>query len=72
VTARPWRAAAYTRDPWGRRVPTGRVAGRTWPGIRRWVRAHQAAGDTVQVWEILPLPSGVLVHWARDLEVLGD
>jgi hypothetical protein len=32
------------------------VAGRTWPGIRPWVKTKRAAGLTVVVWEVLPIP----------------
>jgi hypothetical protein len=60
---RPWRAAAFDTSVRGLRIPRGRVAGRTWPGIRSWVKAQRAAGLTVVVWEVLPIPgTGILDH----------
>jgi hypothetical protein len=62
VTRRPWRAAAYDTSM-GVRWPAGRVAGKTWPGIRSWVKAKRAAGLVVVVWEVLPIPgTGILDH----------
>lgn len=55
TVARPWRAVAYSRLGGWRQVE-GRVAGATWPGIARWVRAQRAAGRHVVVWEVKPVP----------------
>lgn len=54
MTARPWRAAAYWA--WSYRVYTAHAAARTRTGLDRFVAEREAAGQTVDVWEVLPLP----------------
>jgi hypothetical protein len=57
VTARPWRAAAsYRLGPGFPAVVVGRCYRATERGLDRFVDGHRAAGCTVAVWQVLPLP----------------
>ncbi len=57
MTARPWRAvASYRLAPGLRPVVAGRCYRATREGLARFIAAHEAAGCSVEVWEVLPHP----------------
>ncbi len=54
---RRWRAvASYRLAPGLRPVVVGRCYRATREGLRRFVDEHEAAGCSVDVWEVLPIP----------------
>jgi hypothetical protein len=60
-TTRPWRAAAYWPLPDGGRFYHGSAAAKTRAGLDRYVTAAEAIGFSVDVWEVLPLPSPLVI-----------
>jgi len=57
VTARPWRAVASWRlAPGLQPVVIGRCYRATREGLDRFIRDHEAAGATVTVWRVQPIP----------------
>jgi hypothetical protein len=54
---RPWRAvASYRLGPGYPPVVMGRCYRATREGLDRFVTEHEAAGCTVTVWEVQPIP----------------
>ena len=54
---RPWRAvASYRLGPGFPPVVVGRCYRATRYGLERFIREHEAAGCSVEVWEVLPHP----------------
>jgi len=57
VSSRPWRAvASYRPGPGHPPVVVGRCYRATEAGLRRFTEEHEAAGCTVTVWQVQPLP----------------
>lgn len=57
MTRRPWRAvSSYRLTPGLRPVVVGRCYRATRAGLDRFVALHEAAGCTVIVWKVEPIP----------------